>query len=301
MRYPDFFIVGAPKCGTTALYRYLNFHPDVFLPELKEPQYYCSDFPGLLQVRDSEAYLSLFEAAGTDQIVGEASVWYLYSEVAAKRIAQDVPDAKIVVLVRNPVDAVHSLHNQSVMSLREDIDDIEEAWDAQKLRQANKQLPYYCPEPKLLSYAEVYRYVEQVKRFQEAFGVNQVKVIVFEEFIRDVRGTVVDVLEFIGADPSRFPDVALDPVNESRVFRSEWVADLLRRPPNSFAPVILRMRAGFRRLGIRPVEWINFFATRTAKRAALPEGVSAKIAATYEDEVGKLEGLLGRKLEHWKS
>src|SRR4051812_29453240 len=103
-RMPDFFIVGAPKCGTTALYEYLASHPYVFMPKTKDPHFFCEDMVGSRHAADLKDYLALFSDAGPDQIVGEASVWYLFSEVAISKIFALRPDAKFIVMLRDPVE-----------------------------------------------------------------------------------------------------------------------------------------------------------------------------------------------------
>ena len=136
---PDFFIAGAPKCGTTALFSYLQTHPGIFLPaerpgtsrlSAKEPHYYCTDFPNYRRCRSREDYLRLFTDAAAGTLVGEASVWYLYSEVAIPRIMAEIPKAKFIVLLRNPVNMAHSLHNLLYHTLDEDIADFGCAWEA---------------------------------------------------------------------------------------------------------------------------------------------------------------------------
>ncbi|NLF38083.1 sulfotransferase, partial [bacterium] len=104
MRLPDFFIVGAPKSGTTALHAYLGRHPSIFVPARKEPHFFGSDIVSPAFVRDRDAYLSLFAGATTEARVGEASIWYLYSKRAAREIKEFNPDARIIIMLRNPVD-----------------------------------------------------------------------------------------------------------------------------------------------------------------------------------------------------
>src|SRR5437667_5641216 len=104
IRLPNFFIVGAPRCGTTALYTYLRQHPDIFLPETKEPHYFNRDMNSGGAIRDHKEYLSLFAGAQGRARVGEASVYYLSSAYAAREISKVCPGAKIIVMLRNPVD-----------------------------------------------------------------------------------------------------------------------------------------------------------------------------------------------------
>ena len=130
MRRPNFFIVGAPKCGTTALYEYLKTHPNIFLSTPKEPDFFCKDIPEHFEnfPNTFEDYLSLFQSANDNHVaVGEATALYLYSRVAIKDIYQLYPDAKIIVLVRSPIDMAQSLHSQDVFNLIENEKNFEDA------------------------------------------------------------------------------------------------------------------------------------------------------------------------------
>ncbi len=164
MGLADFCIIGAPKCGTTALYAYLRDHPGVFMPEPKEPHYFCTDFPNYRKVRSCAAYRELFQAAPPGVLLGEASVWYLFSEVAVARILDDNPASRMIVMLRNPVDMVWALHAQLIHSLDEDVLDLETAWDLQAARAQGQHLPVHCREPKHLQYRAAGSYSHQLER-----------------------------------------------------------------------------------------------------------------------------------------
>ena len=105
---------------------FLSKHPNVFMSPRKEPHYFCDDFPGLLGCASLDEYLALFEEASADHVaVGEASVWYMYSKVAVKNILKFNPDAKFIIMLRNPVDLVYSMHAQSLNSVDENVKDFE--------------------------------------------------------------------------------------------------------------------------------------------------------------------------------
>ena len=139
MRKPDFFIVGAPKCGTTALCDYLNQHPQVYVSANKEPFYFGSDLPGHLDWTQQN-YLALFEPAG-ERTCGEASVWYLYSKSAAQEIRTFNPEARIIIMLRNPVEMAYAMHNQGLYNLTEDIEDFDEAVKATERRSQGLDIP----------------------------------------------------------------------------------------------------------------------------------------------------------------
>lgn len=127
MKKPNFFIIGAPKCGTTSLAAWLAEHPQIFMSPIKEPQFFNKDvgFP----MKSLQAYEKLFKDASSGHIaVGEATVLYLYSKVAVRNILDYNPDAKFIVCLRNPVDMAYSLHEQWFFNGIEDIEDFKEAW-----------------------------------------------------------------------------------------------------------------------------------------------------------------------------
>ena len=128
IRLPDFFIVGAPKCGTSALASYLRSHPKILVSPVKEPNYFCFDAPALRVIDRLETYGRLFARARPDQICGEASTAYLFSDEAVPAILDAVPAAQIIVMVRNPLDMVVSHHSQKLYALEENEPDFETAW-----------------------------------------------------------------------------------------------------------------------------------------------------------------------------
>src|SRR5919106_4688265 len=110
-RFPDFFIVGAPKCGTTSLASYLDAHPQIFMSPVKEPKYFFFDAPELRVIDRLESYQRLFARAEPDQLCGEASTAYLFSKAAVPAILEANPAAKIIAMVRNPLEMVVSYHS----------------------------------------------------------------------------------------------------------------------------------------------------------------------------------------------
>ncbi len=123
---PNFFIVGAPKCGTTALSEYLREHPNVFMCSPKEPKYFDFDFNYPIEWTE-KSYLNLYSKADPKRhhAIGEASVTYHYSECAISRILKLNPESKFIIMLRNPVDLVRSWHAQEIFTGQENISDFE--------------------------------------------------------------------------------------------------------------------------------------------------------------------------------
>jgi hypothetical protein len=134
---PNFFIIGAPKSGTTSLANYLSAHPEVHFSDPKEPKYFHSDFhPEHRYALDEGGYLGCFDPGEMSRCsaVGEGTVWYLYSEVAVSRILEFNPEARLIAMLRNPVDLAYSLHSQLLYGGHENLESFEEAWRAQEDR-----------------------------------------------------------------------------------------------------------------------------------------------------------------------
>jgi hypothetical protein len=299
MPVPDFYIVGAPKCGTTALYSYLKEHPGVFMPDRKELHYFCRDlqFPARSAVRDREEYLGFFGAAPPHAVIGEASASYLYSEVAVSEILRVNPRAKFIAILRNPVDMAFSFHSQLLGNLNEDIPDFPTAWDAQAARQAGSRLPKHCAEPKFLQYKAVCSFSTQIARLLQSAPREQVLVYIFEEFVRDPRQIYSNVLRFLGLPDQERESFAK--VNANKRYRSMFLNRLLRRPPRALEGIYLPLKRCANAVGVRPRGWLERINSKRVPRRALDGSFRARLEAEFAPDIAQLEQLLGRPLEVW--
>ena len=172
MCQPNFFIAGMPRSGTTSLYTYLKQHPDIFLSLYKEPHFFGKDLTSnVYAIQDKEVYESLFRGTEGKKAIGEGSVWYLTSRTAAAEIKAFNPVAKIIIMLRNPLGMIYSLHSLYVRTGNEDIADFQEALAIQQERLKGEAVPAACYFPEGLLYTEVGKYYEKIKRFVEAFGL----------------------------------------------------------------------------------------------------------------------------------
>ena len=202
-RVPDFFIVGQFKSGTTALWEMLRRHPQIYMPELKELWFFAPELlAGSRASRPDtlEDYLSLFDAARPEQRIGEATPAYLMSQTAARRIADLQPDARIIVILREPAAFLRSFHLQCVQNRTETENDLRKAMALEESRRAGKDIPRYAPRPQELLYSEHVRYVELLRRYHAVFPPEQVLVLIYEDFRRDNEATVQQVLRFLDVD-----------------------------------------------------------------------------------------------------
>lgn len=293
MNRPNLFILGAPKCGTTAWHHYLGQHSDIAFSAAKEPHYFCEDFQGFRWAKTEAEYLKLFDGLPSSAYVGEASVMYLYSKVAVEKIKQFAPDAKLIVFVRSPEDFFVSYHSQILLSFDEDIVDPEAAWEMQDRRMAGEAIPTSCREAKFLQYREVCKFGEQLQRLYSVFPREQVKVIVFDQWIENPRGTYLEVMKFLGLPDDGFED--FKPINTKRHNRFRWLGKLVRRPPQSLLRTskFIRQLFGLQRLGV--ARRIRQFNERKKNRhAEISQTFREKMKADLEEDQRLLESLLGK-------
>jgi hypothetical protein len=296
-RRPDFFIVGAPKSGTTAMYEYLRGHPSLFLPQRKELRFFGTD----LEIRDRqplsrEAYEAHFTDASPTQRVGTAYVWYLYSRLAAAEIHAYAPEARIVVMVRNPVDMLHALHAEHLSNGNEDIVDFTAALDAEPDRRRGERIPAHAHLPQGLWYTTVPRYVEQIERYHAQFGRERVHTILYDDFARDVPATYRALLAFLDVRDDWRPP-SFDVINASHRTRSERLRHFLARPPELPRRVIRSMvPARVRRSLYERAKRLN---AATAAREPMPTATRMRLQDALRDEVDRLSSLLDRDLSGW--
>lgn len=201
-RVPDFFIVGHPKCGTTALYEALKHHPQIYLPDVKEPNFFSAEW----QTSDGPPetfgdYLSLFDAAKPEQRIGEASVFYLASRNAARAIADVQPDARIIAILREPASFLRSLHLQFVQSDIETESNFRNALALENARRQGRDVPRFAWNwRQRLLYSDHIRYVEQLRRYHALFPPEQLMVLIYDDFRRDNAATLRSVLRFLDVD-----------------------------------------------------------------------------------------------------
>ncbi|XAM01281.1 sulfotransferase [Phycisphaeraceae bacterium D3-23] len=227
MRPPNFFIIGAPKCGTTALSDYLRAHPSIFMPMHKEPHYYNTDHPKIGRFKSHADYLALFEDAGEQHTaVGEASIHYLRSEEAVANVLQHHPDAMFIVMVREPVAFLRSWHNQLLYSLMENEKDFAAAWALREERREGKHIPPGCPHPMLLDYEAAASFGAQVDRLLSQVPKERVLFIKFEDFIADNRAWYLKTLHFLGVeDDGRTEFARSNAAHQNRSRLGGWVLD----------------------------------------------------------------------------
>jgi hypothetical protein len=313
MTEPNFFVVGAPKAGTTSLYAYLDQHPQVYMSPLKEPYFFASEmrvanfsaeerprlerdgrvlaeylrgdmrekrFGGL--VSDWDDYLKLFRAATTETAIGEASPHYLWSESAARNIAARIPHARILISLRNPIDRafsdyLHVITDRPVKrTFREHID--------ASLNCHDQRIGLSWP------FLEYGQYTRQIQRYFETFPRSQIHICFYDDLQRSPRHLMAQMFEFLGVDPG-------------------FTVDMSRRHNEPRVPKYARATHALRKLGVWPLlrqlaphalrSRLKSHVFRSRASLAPEPGDREFLADYYRDEVNRLSELLGRDLTHW--
>lgn len=235
---PDFFIVGQPKAGTSALFSFLKQHPDVCMCSTKEPQFFCHDIESQFfklngRDRSLENYLALYEHCEGGKTTGEASTAYLYSRLAATEIQKFNPEAKVIALFREPVEFLRTYHLQVLRTSYpiEDEADFLRALELEPRRKKGRDVPKGCLDEQFLFYSDRVRYAEQWKRFMSVFPAENLKLILYDDFKADNRAVYLDVLDFLNlkrADEPQFKIV--NPKVKVRFRRAKQTTDRLLFP-----------------------------------------------------------------------
>ncbi len=290
MRTPDFFIVGAPKCGTTALYSYLRQHPDVFMPEVKEPHRFAPDL-GFNAFQNQADYLSLFAEAVHEKRVGEASVWYLYSQAAPAAIKEFRPDARIIIMLRNPVEMIYSLHSQAVYSGHENIADFEAALQAEEDRKHGLRVPRHVAILQFVLYRETGRYTEHVKRYFDVFGRENVQVLIFEDLKQNASQIYEQTCQFLDIAADFHPEFEV--VNPNTARRSMALVHLIGSPTARKMGRLLMPFPAARQHLASNLDQLN---TKVEPRPPMNPQLRQRLQAEFAPETEHLSELLGRDL-----
>jgi hypothetical protein len=292
---PDFFIVGAFKAGTTALYEYLRVHPQLFMSVPKEPMYFGADLTPRYRRMTEDEYLALFRDARPDQHAGEASPWYLYSSSAAAEIRAFDAAAKVIIMLRNPVDVMYSQHSQLVFNQREDLVDFGDALDAEPERLAGRRIPADAIRPEALYYRKSVRFPEQVRRYLDVFGRQPVHFIVFDDLVADPAAVYRSTLEFLGVDPTHPLDASV--YNPNKTARSTRMQRAIYAPP----PALRGLYGTLRRIPLLHALRDRLVSANStpAERAQMDPVLRARLTAEFAPQVAELGELIGRDLSTW--
>ena len=299
MTVPNFVLAGAPKCGTTALGVYLRTHPRIFMCSPKEPGYFALDFPRHRFAADWESYEALFREANEDHLaIGEATAIYAYSDAAIAELHKALPAARVLVMLRNPLDLAVSMHGQALWSCDENVRDFAQAWALCDARRAGKQVPAQCRDSKVLQYDRIALLGQQLQRVLKIFPRSQVGWWFFDDLHADTGSVYRDVLSFLNVpDDGRreFPRI-----NTRKYARSRALGLFTQKTPGPLLQAAMKLK---RAMGIS--RWGVLDAVRRAnaappqKKSLVQPDLRAQMISHFAPDVRVLEEITGRDLRHW--
>ena len=234
----DFFCVGFPKSGTTTFYYSLKSHPEIFAPEIKEINYFNSDRNREVKkrlgtdyfemARSDDEYLNFFQD-GAGRIKGDFNPAYIFSEDAPKRIFNHNPEAKILISIREPVSFLRSYHFQSLYNMFENEPDFLQALALEESRRAGNNIPQNCHDPFHLYYSSLIEYKNHIKRFTDIFSYKNIKVVVFDDILKNESSVYQSILNFLDVKKTDFIPPMADQ-NPSHTLRLAWLRAIVLHP-----------------------------------------------------------------------
>ncbi len=281
---PNFFIVGAPKAGTTNISYYLNLHPNVFISRLNEPYYFCkwdipNDFKRESMIKDEKKYLELFKDATSHIAIGEATPSYLHSPNAALKIKEKFPESKIIISLRNPIVRAQSSYFSNQFMRKDDQTFLEMIKSHELLIENNEFYIYNIIEPGF--------YSKHIERFQKFFTSEKIKVIIFEEYVDDIQKSISSLLNFLGLDVNFiFNEQSKNSyrIPKNKIFKAILENKTVRKTSTHLIPTLTREKFG------------DKFLLKEVEKPKIGKIEHDYLKNIYKDEVKKLESLLKRKL-----
>ncbi len=309
-KLPNFFIVGAAKSGTTSLYEYLKLHPEVYMAPIKETHHFSTDIDntkfrpnyarslnkdlskwlegdlseGIFHafVSDWNQYVQLFKNVKGEKAIGEVTNSYLYSSSAAKNIKAKFPDAKIIMMLRNPADRAFSHY---LMDLRID-------YETEDFMSAVKKDMARDPKGWGISnmYIEIGQYYEQVKRFMDVFPKEQLRIYLFDDFVKNPEATMKDIFCFLGVSETTSIDFSKK-YNPSFIPKNRLVSKLntQKRVKDWLKSVLPKsVKSKFKK---------TFYTDKDLPKLKPDE--RKFLQGIFREDIRKLSQLIGRDLTKW--
>lgn len=299
MVLPNFVVIGAGKSGTTSLYFYLKQHPEIYLPSVKELNFFAVEgenfsFSGpkdesearkYFYVNNLSSYQALFESVQAEKAIGDVSPFYIYSDKAPERIQHYIPQAKVIAILRNPVDRAYSNYLHLLRDGRETLTSFEDAIDAEESRIQSNWSPSW-------HYANAGLYCQLLARYYERFDREKIKIFLYEDYLSNSSRVLSSIFEFLDVDSTFVPNSSTR-YNASGIPKNPLVHKLLsnQNPIRNFVRDIL------------PSSFTKSIATLRDKNLDKPPALSSitrdRLMAYYREDILKLQDLTDIDLSRW--
>lgn len=295
-RYPNLFIVGAPKSGTTAMSKHLMSHPDIYTPLQKEFTFFGNDLVRYAPVPSEKSYLGWFESWKSERYALDASPTYLYSMTAPYEFLEKSPDSKVIIMIRNPIEVAYSMYFEALLGGREDQDSFELAWKLEVKRINGQNIPKNARLEYTTRYQSLGMYANHINHYTKIFGKENVHIIMFDDFKKNNKICYEKLLEFLSL-PNVYPK-EFKVHNPSTAARFTSITHFATTPPRWLGKVGGLFLSKSVRWRIR--NYIRQKNMKEVKKPPIAKETRAKLLEHYSEEIEKLSNLLGRDLSHWR-
>lgn len=307
MTLPNFLVIGAIKGGTTSLYHYLKQHPQIYLSPIKEARFFAVEFDQPMDtgfnrfapVKDLESYCALFEQVTDEKAIGEVSPQYLCSPVAAANIKAHIPDAKLIAVLRNPVDRAYSSFMHHVRDGAEPLTNFADALAAEPDRIQQQYGP-------LWHYKQAGFYYEQLQRYYACFDSSQIKIYLYEDLRHNLPGVLQEIFQFLEVDPNFMPDTRTKH-NVSGVPQNAYLHQTLsKRNPayralRSTLNYLPQLKSSVKESAVLKAyqRWVDQIKTQNLVKPVLSDELRVKLTQAYRTDILQVQDLIHRDLSHW--
>lgn len=293
---PNFIILGAAKSGTTALYHYLKQHPQIYLSPIKETEFFAfegeelnfqgpKDLPRL-SITTLEDYQAQFKDVGDETAIGEASPVYLYSSKAPERIHNYLPDAKLIVILRDPIERAYSQFLMFIRDGREPLQNFMQAVDEEDTRIAQNWAWGW-------HYLQLGLYHQQLKRYFERYPQEQIKIYLYEELKSNSAGVLKDIFDYLEVDDTFIPNTSvkhnISGIPQNKLIQS-WLYEknIIKKIVKPFLPEKLRKDI-----------FIKLKKKQTLRKPELSSEVRQPLLPFFQEDILRLQELIGKDLSGW--
>ena len=297
VRYPNLFLAGAPKCGTTSLAAWLGQHPEIFAPTVKEPILFATDLTQRDRPLPEELAQRHFTRWSNEKYALDGSTHYFYSRSAASEILTARPDARVYVLLRNPADAVHSMFHQLKFNGAETLDTLEQSLDMEEARSATLA-PMRFGFPENLLYRRVFGYRENIGNMLRTIGRERLEVLLLDDLIDNPQAVVSSIFEKLALDPSIASQIDYAPQNSAKRARLRLIHEIASYPPPWIGHFSRRLLPSETRSRFR--EWLKKMNMTKTQNPKLDDATRSRLNTMFEDDIAFVERFLERDLTHWR-
>jgi hypothetical protein len=288
-KIPNLMIAGGSKCGTTSMRAWLNQHPDIWMQIPIELNYFCKGETEMhIKNLTKKEYMRYFRKAGNQKYIGEKSNFSLYAPSAPKKIKKFNPSIKIIIMIRNPINTMRSMHfmlSNSTWYTQEDEMNFEKALEKEPERKKKSNLIF-----ERYFYRDLVKFHKYIKRYYDTFGKKNVKVVLLDDIKQDPDKVYRDILKFLGL---KYHKINFEVHNKSKVSRSKIYPKIMKAIPTPFK----KITRGF--LPHKTYIFLKDISTKQKEKTPISPELSKKLKKELKPEIKKLERLIGRDLSNW--